>query len=104
MKKTQTVLAVVLAFAFASASFAEDHPMSPKHRLHRQHARVEQGVRNGSVTPQEHAQLAREGRHINRERKHDLRKDGGKLTPSDRSRLEQQENQRSQQINQDKHN
>ncbi len=104
MKKTQAVLATLLAISFATATFAEDHPMSPKHRLQRQHGRIEQGVKNGSITPKEHAKLAREGHHINQERKEDLRKDGGKLTPADRAKLEHQENKRSEQIDQDKHN
>ena len=104
MKKTQAVLAALLAISFATATFAEDHPMSPKHRLVRQHNRIKQGVKDGSVTPKEHAQLAKEGHHINKERRHDLKKDGGKLTPDQRAKLEHQENDRSQQINQDKHN
>jgi hypothetical protein len=104
MKKTQVVLATLLAISFATATFAEDHPMSPKHRLIRQHDRIKQGEKDGSVTPKEHAQLAKEGHHINRERKRDLRKDGGKLTPGDKAHLEHQENDRSQQIYQDKHN
>jgi hypothetical protein len=103
MKKTRAVLAVILALSFAGATFAEDHPMSPKHRLQRQHSRIKQGVKDGSVTPKEHAQLAKEGHQINKERKHDLKKDGGKLDKSDRHQLEQQENSRSQQIYQDKH-
>ncbi|HET9869678.1 MAG TPA: hypothetical protein VFR02_04160 [bacterium] len=104
MKKTQAVLAALLALSFASVSLAEDHPMSPKHRLVRQHARIEAGVKNGSVTPAEHKKLAKEGRHINRERRRDLKKDGGKLTPADKAKLERQENVRSAQIAKDKHN
>ena len=104
MNKTQAVLAAVLVISFVGASFAEDHPMSPKHRLQRQHHRIQQGVKNGSITPQEHKQLAEEGKNINQERKTDLKQDGGKLTAADRHNLEQQENQRSQQIYQDKHN
>jgi hypothetical protein len=104
MNKTQALLAAVLAISFVGASFAEDHPMSPKHRLVRQHHRIKQGVKDGNITPQEHKQLAEEGHDINKERKTDRREDGGKLTKADRHNLEQQENQRSQQIYQDKHN
>ncbi|HVM31689.1 MAG TPA: hypothetical protein VMU88_01005 [bacterium] len=104
MKKIQAVLAAVLVVSFVGAALAEDHPMSPKHRLVRQHHRIKQGVKNGSITPQEHKQLAEEGHDINKERRTDLKEDGGKLTPADRKNLEQQENQRSQQIYQDKHN
>jgi uncharacterized protein HemX len=104
MKKTQALLAAVLVISFVGASFAEDHPMSPKHRLVRQHHRIKQGVKDGSITPQEHKQLAEQGKDINQERKTDLKQDGGKLTGADRKNLEQQENQRSQEINQDKHN
>lgn len=104
MKKIQTVLALALAVAFAGSVLAQDQPMSPKHRLARQHARIKQGVKNGSVTPKEHKKLAKEGARINRERKRDLKKNGGKLTPAERAKLERQENNRSKQINQDKHN
>jgi hypothetical protein len=104
MKKTQAVLATLLAISFATATFAEDHPMSPKHRLVRQHNRIKQGVKDGKITTKEHAQLAKEGHHINKERKNDLKADGGKLTPDDKAKLEHQENDRSQQIYQDKHN
>ncbi len=104
MKKTQAVLAALLAISFATVTFAQDHPMSPKHRLHRQRDRVKEGVKDGSITPQEHAKLAREGHHINQERKRDLARDGGKLTPEDRAKLEHQENKRSAEVYQDKHN
>ena len=104
MKKTQAVLAAIFAISIVGTAFAEDHPMSPKHRLERQHARIHQGVKNGSVSPQEHKQLAKEGAHINRQRKRDLREDGGHLTGAQHSQLEHEENQRSNQIYQDKHN
>jgi hypothetical protein len=108
MKKTIAALAAAFILATTGVTFAQDahgnNPaMSPKHRLERQHHRIKQGVKNGSITPQEHHQLAKEGRHINHQRKRDLKKDDGHLTNGQRQQLEGEEDQRSNQIYQDKH-
>jgi hypothetical protein len=109
MKKTLFVLSAFLMLGAAGLGQAQDvhgkNPaMSPKHRLARQHRRIKAGVKNGSISKSEHKQLAQEGKDINQERKADLAKDGGKLDKTDRKDLESQENLRSEQINQDKHN
>ncbi len=107
MKKSVVVLSALFLLGATSLGLAQDaggkNPkMSPKARLKRQHKRIKQGVKNGTITPAEHKQLAQEGKDINQERKADLAKDGGKLTNSDRQNLESQENLRSEQISQDK--
>jgi len=79
------------------------HKLSPKKRLKIQHARIKQGVKNGTISQSEHQQLATEGKAINQERKADLAKDGGKLSATDRHTLETQEDQRSKEIYNDKH-
>ncbi|GEM_PF-2248883 len=109
MRKTLAVLTALFVAGSVGFTFAQDvngnNPaMSPKARLERQHDRVQEGVQNGSISKKEHRKLARQGRHINRERRRDLRKDGGKLTNEDRAKLERQENRRSGEIYQDKHN
>ena len=109
MKKSLAMLTAVFVASSVGFTFAQDtngnNPaMSPKARLVRQHARIKEGVKDGSITPKEHRQLARQGRRINRSRKRDLRKDGGKLTDTDRAKLEQRENVRSGEIAADKHN
>ncbi len=108
MKKFIVVLCGLFFLGAAGVAMAQDangkNPaMSPKARLVRQHKRIKRGVKNGTINPAEHKQLAQEGKIINKERKADLRKDGGKLTKKDRMKLEAQENLRSKQIYDDKH-
>lgn len=97
-------LAGTVGFTFAQDANGTNPAMSPKARLERQHDRIHEGVENGSISKKEHRKLAREGRRINRTRKRDLRKDGGKLTDEDRAKLEKRENHRSKEIFKDKHN
>ena len=109
MKKSLALLTVLflassIGFTFAQDANGNNPGMSPKARLIRQHARIKEGVKDGSISPKEHRQLARQGRRINRERRRDLRKDGGKLNDADRAKLERQENFRSGEIAADKHN
>ena len=108
MKKIIVVLTAAWLLGTTGVSLAQDangnNPaMSPKARLERQHKRIEQGVKDGKITPKEHAKLAKEGRAINRQRKADLKKDGGRLTHNQRKKLEKEENKRSGQIYNDKH-
>lgn len=102
MKKLTVALAAALFVGGIGLAIADD--MSPKDRLENQHDRIQQGVDNGTISKKEHRKLARQGRRINRERKRDLRKDGGKLDGADRAKLERQENHRSNEIYNDKHN
>jgi len=109
MKKFSVALAATLFVASTGLALAQDangnNPaMSPGARLDRQHDRIENGVKDGTISKKEHRKLARQGRHINRQRKRDLRKDGGKLDGQDRHQLEKEENHRSNEIYQDKHN
>ncbi len=108
MKKFIVVLCGLMFLGAAGMAMAQDangkNPaMSPKARLHRQHKRIMQGVKSGKISKAQHKQLAQEGKIINKERKADLRKDGGKLDKQDRANLESQENLRSKQIYDDKH-
>ena len=102
MKKFTVALAAALFVGSLGLTLADE--ASPKERLENQHERIEQGVDSGTISKKEHRKLARQGRHINRERKRDLRKDGGKLDKQDRRKLEKEENHRSNEIYNDKHN
>jgi len=90
--------------AAPAAGTPKAHKMSPKRRLKRQHKRIKEGEKNGTIDKAEAKQLHQEGKDINNERKADLKNDGGKLTPADRKDLEKQEDQRSKEIKQDKTN
>ena len=102
MKKLTVALAAALFIGSMGLAIA-DEDRSPKDRLENQHDRIQQGVNDGSISKKEHRKLARQGRHINRERKRDLAKDGGHLDKKDRKKLEHQENHRSNEIYNDKH-
>ena len=97
------IFTAAIGVALAQDANGDNPAMSPKARLNRQHKRIEQGVKNGKITPKEHKQLAKEGKEINNQRKADLKKDGGRLTHKQRKKLEKEENKRSDQIYNDKH-
>lgn len=98
-----SIMAASTGLALAQDANGKNPAMSPKARLDRQHARIKNGVKSGKITPKEHAKLARQGKAINRQRKADLKKDGGKLDKSDRKQLEKEENGRSKEIYNEKH-
>ena len=106
MKKFLALMtAVAFLFSVGSAMAAPKgaHKLSPKKRLKIQHERIKDGVKDGTITKDEHQKLAEEGKEINQERKADLAKDGGKLTKQDRHDLEKKLDSRSKEIYQDKH-
>ena len=73
-------------------------------RKDNQQGRIGNGVGSGQLTAGEAANLENKESEVNQE-EHDMRKlDDGHLTNADRATLQQQQNQLSQQIYQDKHN
>lgn len=73
-------------------------------RLDHQHARINNGVKNGSLSKQEAKSLRQQDKAIHKE-EHAMRKsNGGKLTKADKVALNQQEDKVSKQIYADKHN
>ncbi len=73
-------------------------------RERRQQEHVAEGVENGSLTPQETANLEKREAHVQREIRRDRAANGGQLTPAERRKIEQQENRNSRAIDRDKHN
>ena len=69
-----------------------------------QESRIYNGVKDGAVTHREFDHLEQGEARINQERVHDLRKDDGHLTASDRRALNRAENHESRLIYRDKHN
>ena len=103
-------LAAALA-ALAVPVMAQDAgaPVDPKpatvhQRKENQQDRIANGVQSGQLTAGEAANLEKKEAGINTETR-DMREDnGGKLTNADRQKLQQQQNQMSNQIYRDKHN
>ena len=66
-----------------------------------QQNRIAQGVSNGSLTPQEQAQLQKSGNRIQKQEANDLAHHDGHLTAEEKARLNREENRRSRQIKHD---
>jgi hypothetical protein len=75
-----------------------------QNRLNHENARINQGVRNGSLTYGEYHRLDRSENRIEAERNRDLRRNDGHLTPGEFRSLNRQENNLSSRIYFDKHN
>src|SRR5262249_4943596 len=58
--------------------------------------RIQRGIKNGSVTPEEAARLEHQEGRINHEAQQMRAADGGQLTKADRQKLERQQNRESQ--------
>jgi hypothetical protein len=75
-----------------------------ENRVHDQQARINQGVRNGSLTYGEDRRLQGSENHIQAERNRDLARNDGHLTGREAASLNRQENRLSNRIYFDKHN
>ena len=75
-----------------------------KQRKENQQDRIANGVKNGSLTPHETANLERKESALNRETRRDRSKNGGNLTNKEKARVNHQQNQLSRNIYRDKHN
>ena len=75
-----------------------------ENRIHNQNARIDQGVRNGSLTYGEDRRVDRRLDTIQAQRNHDLRRNDGHLTGRETAHLNREENGLSDRIYFDKHN
>jgi len=96
-------LAAVALPAFSQTTLATD-PATIQQRKENQQDRIGQGIQSGQLTAGETSNLEKKESNLNQEER-DMRKlDDGHLTSSDRVTLNQQQNQLSNKIYQDKHN
>jgi hypothetical protein len=79
-------------------------PATINQRKENQQDRIANGVASGELTAGETANLEKKESNLNKEEKLMRSEDNGKLTGADRKVLNQQQNQLSNQIYQDKHN
>jgi hypothetical protein len=75
-----------------------------ENRVHNEQARINQGVRNGSMTYGEYNRTERGLDRIQVQRNRDLRRDGGHLTAGQHAQLNREENRLSSRVYFDKHN
>jgi hypothetical protein len=99
---TKTLLGTALFASFVAPLAASAGEVG--NRIHNQNARIDQGVRNGSLTYGEYRGVDGRLDHIQAERNRDLRRNDGHLTRAEDVRLNRQENNLSDRIYFDKHN
>jgi len=93
-------LAIVVAALVLSTTLA---PAGVVHRRQkRQHARIQQGVRSGEVTPEEAAKLKAEQQTVQADREKAAA--DGKVTGKERRTIRHEQNQASRDILRKKHN
>ncbi len=69
-----------------------------------QQQRIGQGIKSGSLTPGEAANLENKESRLNKEERNDRAANGGKLTAAEKNKINHQQNKVSKQIYKDKHN
>ncbi len=87
----------------ASGNPAKPDPTIAQRKDNQQN-RMANGVQNGSLTAGETSNLESKEAGINAETRADRAANGGKLTGSEKTQINKQQNQVSKDINQDKHN
>ena len=93
-------LAIVVAALVLSTALA---PAGVVHRRQkRQHARIQQGIRSGEVTPEEAAGLKAEEQKVQADRENAVA--DGKMTRKERRTIRHEQNQASRDIVRKKHN
>jgi hypothetical protein len=102
-------LALAATFALATPSYADgtwaaDHPRREQvnERLANQNRRINNGVRNGTLTKGQATRLHREDRAIRAEERADAALHGGHITKGEQRQLNRQENAVSRQIYREK--
>ncbi|HME09380.1 MAG TPA: hypothetical protein VKG25_20140, partial [Bryobacteraceae bacterium] len=73
-------------------------------RKENQQDRIAQGVKSGSLTPRETANLEHKEANLNKEIRTDRRANGGNLTNNEKAQVNRQQNRLSRKIYRDKHN
>jgi|SRR5580698_1510689 hypothetical protein len=69
-----------------------------------QQNRIANGVKNGTLSPKETANLENRENHIQNEEKRDMAKNNGHLTQAEQNKINRQQNHISKSIYKDKHN
>jgi len=93
------VLVLLTATAVMSAAEGEI-----KERKEAQQQRIAQGVKSGSLTPRETANLERREQRINQQIRAERKANGGNLTNREKAQINREQNRTSRAIYNDKHN
>jgi len=99
--KTLVAAALLTSLVAPLAALADGEV---EQRVDNQQGRINQGVRNGSLTYGEYHRLDNGLDHIQAQRARDLRRNDGHLTPAEYRQLNREQNRLSDRIYFDKHN
>jgi len=98
----RTILTVMTAGLLLSGlSYADERIAQRKEN---QQDRIAQGVKSGSLSPRETANLEHKEANLNKEIRSDRRANGGNLTNNEKAQVNRQQNRLSRNIYRDKHN
>jgi hypothetical protein len=91
--------------SFAETQWEKDHPRRDEvnDRLENQDQRIDEGVKHGTLTPQEARKLHHEDHAIRRQERRYARHHGGHISKEEQEKLNREENHVSNQIHQEKH-
>jgi hypothetical protein len=103
MSAALAVFALPVVAQSTSASGSANAP-TVQQRAENQQDRIAQGVKSGELTPAEASNLETKEGAINEETRDMRQANDGHLTAADKAKINQQQNQLSKQIYQDKHN
>ena len=104
MKKTMIMMVAGMMAITISASAQQASPKSEVgQRQQNQKNRINNGVKNGELTKSQAHALHQEDKSMHNEIKADRAQNGGKLTPVEKKQINQQQNQVSKQIHNEKH-
>jgi acetyl-CoA carboxylase alpha subunit len=93
--------AFTASLLLAALSYADD---TIHDRKENQQDRIAQGVKSGSLTPRETANLENREANLNKEIRNDRKANGGNLTNNQKAQVNRQQNRLSKGIYKDKHN
>jgi hypothetical protein len=97
----KSIVAIVTGLLVLMPLAAQAGPL--QNRINNQQQRIYHGVKNGSISPKEYRRLERRQDNIEAARRRDIRS-GGKLTRSEKHRLNYRLNRLSNTIYRTKHN
>jgi hypothetical protein len=97
----KSIIAILAGLLVLTPLAAQAGPI--QNRINHQEQRIYSGVKHGSISPKEYRQIERREDRIEAARVRDIR-GGGKLTQSEKNRLNHRLNKLSHTIYHDKHN
>jgi len=100
MKKTMLTV-MTAGLLISGLSYADE---LIHQRKENQQDRIAQGVKSGSLTPKETANLEHKEANLNHEIRSERKANGGNLTNKEKAQVNRQQNRLSKNIYKDKHN